>query len=92
MTSLLCSSLMQSLPRSLIAFACTANVELQMLKSCITNMTERHPGLVLHMLDILDDNSKHALKHSTDYVAQAQAWYLGSTFVPRLQYLRSLLR
>ena len=63
-----------------------------MLKSCIGDMTERHPGLVLQMLDVLDGNSKHAHKHSTDYVAQAQAWYLSQTFIHKLEYLRSFMR
>ena len=68
------------------------SADMQMLKSCIGDMTESHPGLVLHMLDVLDDNSKHAHKQSTEYVAQAQARYLGSSFIPRLQDLRSFLR
>ena len=66
--------------------------DVQMLKNCIGDMSERHPGLVLHMLDVLDDNSKHAHKHSTDYVAQAQAWYLSWAFITKLEYLRSFMR
>ena len=66
--------------------------DVQMLESCIGNMTEGHPGLVLHMLDVLDDNSKHAHRHPTDYVAQAQNWHLNTSFMPSLQYLQSFLR
>ncbi len=54
-------------------------------------MTERHPGLVLHMLDILDDNSKHALKHSTDYVGTSTGLVPGLNLCTQASIFAELL-
>ena len=63
----------------------------QVLKDCIGDMSERHPGLVLHMLDILDVNSNYA-DNPTEYVARAQDMYLSKTFISNLEHVRSFMR
>ncbi len=48
----------------------------QMIKDYIGNMSDKHPGLVLHMLDVLDVITNYA-DSEAEYVARAQDIYLG---------------
>jgi len=63
----------------------------QMIKDYIGNMSEKHPGLVLHMLDVLDVITNYA-DNIPEYVARAQDMYLGQTFVSNLENVRSFMR
>ena len=63
----------------------------QMIKDYIGNMSEKHPGLVLHMLDVLDVITHYA-DDPHEYVARAQAMYLGQTFINNLENVRSFMR
>lgn len=54
-------------------------------------MSERHPGLVLHMLDSLDAYNNYA-HNPTEYVARAQALYVSKTFISNLERLRGFMR
>ncbi len=63
----------------------------QMLKDYIGNMSEKHPGLVLHMLDVLDVITNYA-DNPTEYVARAQNMFLGQTFLSNLENVRSFMR
>ena len=58
----------------------------QMLKD--GNMSEKHPGLVLHMLDGFDVITNYA-DNLTEYVARAQTMFLGQTFLSNLENVRS---
>ncbi len=82
MTSLLCSSLIRSIPRSSLAFASANSSSLHMCRY-IGNMSDKHPGLVLHMLDVLDVITNYA-DSEAEYVARAQDIYLGQTFISNL--------
>ena len=64
---------------------------MQMIKDYIDNISERHPGLVLYMLDILDDITNYA-DNPPEYVVRAQDIYLGQTFLSNLEHLRSFMR
>ncbi|MCJ1241531.1 hypothetical protein MMC14_009536 [Varicellaria rhodocarpa] len=61
----------------------------QTLKDYIGNMTEKQPGLVLHMLDVLDVITNYA-DNSTEYMARAQNMFLDETFLSNLQNVREL--
>jgi len=63
----------------------------QMIKDYIGNMSEKHPGLVLHMLDVLDVITNYA-DNIPEYVARAQDMYLSQTFVSNLENVRSFMR
>ncbi|KAL3155864.1 hypothetical protein ABBQ32_012868 [Trebouxia sp. C0010 RCD-2024] len=67
------------------------SVCMQMIKDYIGNMSERHPGLVLHMLDVLDVISNYA-DNPPEYVARAQDMYLGQAFISNLENVRSFMR
>ena len=60
----------------------------QMIKDYIGNMSDKHPGLVLHMLDVLDVVTNYA-DSEAEYVARAQDIYLGQTFISNLENVRS---
>ena len=60
----------------------------QMIKDYIGNMSDKHPGLVLHMLDVLDVITNYA-DSEAEYVARAQDIYLGQTFISNLENVRS---
>ncbi|KAL3155862.1 hypothetical protein ABBQ32_012868 [Trebouxia sp. C0010 RCD-2024] len=66
------------------------SVCMQMIKDYIGNMSERHPGLVLHMLDVLDVISNYA-DNPPEYVARAQDMYLGQAFISNLENVRSFM-
>ena len=55
------------------------------------NMSEKHPGLVLHMLDVLDVITNCA-DNPTEYVARAQNMFLSQTFLSNLENVRSFMR
>ncbi len=54
-------------------------------------MSDKHPGLVLDMLDILDVITNSA-NSEPEYVARAQDIYLGQTFISSLENVRSFMR
>ena len=62
-----------------------------MLRDYIGNMSEKHPGLVLHMLDVLDVITNYA-DNPTEYVARAQNMFLSQTFLSNLENVRSFMR
>ena len=62
-----------------------------MIKDYIGNMSERHPGLVLHMLDTLDVITNYA-DNPPEYLARAQSMYLGQTFISNLKNVRGFMR
>ena len=64
---------------------------LQMIQEYIGNMTERQPGLVLHMLNVLDVLNNQVDKPA-DYMARAQAMYHDQTFMGSLENIPSFLR
>ena len=68
-----------------------ASADVQKIKDYIGNMSEKHPGLVLHMLDLLDGISNYADKPA-EFVARAQDIYLDSSFIANLEQARSLMR
>ena len=63
----------------------------QMIKDYIGNISGKHPGLVLHMLDVLDVISNYA-DNPPEYVARAQDMYLGQAFISNLENVRSFMR
>ena len=60
----------------------------QMIKDYTGNMSDKHPGLVLHMLDVLDVVTNYA-DSEAEYVARAQDIYLGQTFISSLENVLS---
>ncbi|DBA88763.1 TPA: hypothetical protein ACH3X1_004181 [Trebouxia sp. C0004] len=61
-----------------------------MIKDYIGNMSGKHPGLVLHMLDVIDVITNYA-DSEAEYVARAQDIYLGQTFISNLENVRSFM-
>ncbi len=67
------------------------SAHVQMIKDYIGNMSDKHPGLVLHMLDVLDVITNYA-DSEAEYVARAHDIYLGQTFISNLENVRSFMR
>ena len=55
-----------------------------MIKDYIGNMSEKQPGLVLYMLDVLDVITNYA-DNPPAYVVRAQDMYLGQAFIRNLE-------
>ncbi len=63
----------------------------QMIKDYIGSISDKHPGLVLHMLDVLDVITNYA-DNEPEYVARAQDIYLSQAFISNLESVRSFMR
>ena len=62
-----------------------------MIKDYIGNMSEKHPGVVLHMHDVFDVITNYA-DNPFEYVARAQDMYLDQTFLSNLEHVQGFMR